>query len=111
VRRGAVARCRRPDGLTSTVVGLRRLPIAGVAEGSGGDAFGHWAATPFVTSEPADAVPFGEVFAAAVVLAGAGQQGRLPAVTVTAADDGASLVRIDWPDGERDDVPLPAPPR
>lgn len=112
VRRGAVARCRRSDGLTSTVVGLRLLPDAGVAVRVGGNAYGRHSVIPFVTSgAPGGARP-GEVYAAAVVLVGPGGRPRLPTVTVTvvaAEPDPVSLVVIDWPDGERDEVRLGPP--
>lgn len=91
----------RPDGLTSTVVGLRGLPVAGVLDRAGVDAYGPHSAVPFVTTtEPVRA---GEVHAAAVVLTGAGEGRDLPAVAVA-----GGVVTVRWPDGAEDAVDLRA---
>jgi hypothetical protein len=96
---GSTASARRADGLTTTVTGLLGLPLAGVAERAGVDAFGAHSAVPYVTSgEPVRA---GEVYAAAVVLSAAWPP-ELP--EVTAGADGSVVVH--WPGGEEDRLSL-----
>jgi hypothetical protein len=97
--RGAAATARRPDGLTSAVVGLRGLPAAAVVERSGGNAYGPNSAIPVVTSD--GPVRPGEVYAAAIVLTRGADPG-LP--RVTEVPDGT--VRVSWPDGEEDELRL-----
>jgi hypothetical protein len=100
---GATARVRRPDGLAATVTGLLGLPVAGVVEREGADAFGLHSAVPYVTApEP---VRPGVVYAAACVLDGTPDEPRLP--DVTASPDGAVVVR--WPDGDEDRLRLVLP--
>ncbi|MDW5324823.1 DUF2264 domain-containing protein [Plantactinospora sp. KLBMP9567] len=100
--RSSGATARRPDGLTSTVRGLRGLPVAGVVERAGANAFGGHSAVPFV--QTAGPVRPAEVYAAAVLLTGATPP-ELPEVTV--GPGGA--VELRWPDGERDELTLDAP--
>jgi hypothetical protein len=99
---GATATARRPDGLTSTVVGLVGLPAGRVVERSGTNAFGAHSAIP--VAESGAPVRFGEVYAAAVILTGVAVV-ELP--TVTVAPDAAIVVR--WPDGEEDHLWLSPP--
>lgn len=99
---GATATARRPDGLTSTVVGLVGLPHGQVVERSGTNAYGPHSAIPVV--ESGAPVRSGEVYAAAVVLTGVAVT-ELP--TVTVAPDAAVVVR--WPDGEEDHLWLSPP--
>jgi hypothetical protein len=93
---GATAGARRADGLTTTVAGLLGLPVAGVVEGAGVDAYGAHSAVPYVTTD--GPVRAGEVYAAAVVLSARSVEPDLPHVTVT--PDGDVVVR--WPDGAED---------
>lgn len=98
---GAAARATRPDGVTSAVVGLRGLPVAGVVEGAGANAFGAYSAVPVVHSDgPAE---FGEVYAAAVVFGGQPEE-RLPELDVA-----ATTIDVRWPDGEVDQLCLDPP--
>ncbi|MEQ4299997.1 DUF2264 domain-containing protein [Plantactinospora sp. B6F1] len=102
VREG-LATARRPDGLISTVRGLRGLAVARVVERAGSNAFGGHSAVPMVRS--AGPVRPAEVYAAAVLLTGATPPG-LPEVTVGSS----GVVRLRWPDGERDELTLAALP-
>jgi hypothetical protein len=100
---GATAGVLRADGLVSTVTGLRGLPVAGVVESHGADAYGAHSAVPTVASGAP--VRPGEVYAAAVVLAGAPRPPALP--TVGVRDD---RVVVRWPDGAEDRLRLPTRP-
>jgi hypothetical protein len=101
---GATASVRRADGLTSTVVGLVGLPLAGVVERDGADAYGAHSAVPYVTTGAS--VRAGVVYAAAIVLTGASMP-ALPTVTVTPDGD----VLVDWPDGVHSTVGWGKSPR
>lgn len=95
---GATARVRRADGLTASVTGLRGLPVAGVVESEGVDAYGVHSAVPYVTGERP--VQCGYVYAATCVIHRTTDEPQLPDVTAT--PHGA--VTISWPDGAEDTV-------
>lgn len=93
------ARAAGAGGLTSAVVGLLGMDAAGVLHAEGGNAFGRFAAIPYVhTGGP---VAFAVVYAAAVVLTGAPTPTELPAVVAE-----PDLIRVVWPDGAVDEVRL-----
>ncbi len=98
---GSTAEARRADGLRSAVIGLSGLPAAEVRESEGTNAFGRYSAVPAVRTD--GPVRFGRVYAAAVVLTGAGDL-VLPQVLVS---DGGVEVR--WPSGDVDRLTLAAP--
>ncbi len=112
---GAASRVERPDGLSSTVIGLRGFTVAGCHRAEGRNALGRHSVTPWVATE-GPARP-GEVYAALVLLRGAGAQqedvrsadmwSADVRIAVEATPGGATVV---WPDGERDEVPLPIMP-
>ncbi|MEJ3747621.1 DUF2264 domain-containing protein [Actinomycetes bacterium KLBMP 9797] len=97
---GGAASAHRPDGLTSTVVGLRGLPDARVVSRQGTNAYGPHSAVPVVDSD--GPVRLGEVYAAAVVLGTTTVE--LPTVAVSGAD-----IAVRWPDGEEDLLCLEPP--
>ncbi len=108
VRDGAIAAIRA-DGLTSTAGGLRELPVADITAAEGSNAFGRYSVTPWVAGSGA-VVP-GVVYAALLGLSA--QVGGTDAVdgvgVEVVEDDSGALVRIRWPDGERDHLRLDPP--
>ena len=107
------------EGLTSTITVLRGPLAPAVSRPEGGNAFGAHAAIPYVRST-APLVP-GEVYAVAVALAGTpaaiGDPPRLALAPATgsapapapAPAPGTPGLRITWPDGEHDPLPLNPP--
>ncbi|WP_240665896.1 DUF2264 domain-containing protein [Agromyces sp. LHK192] len=91
---------RREDGLSSTVVDVRGLDVAGVVRRDGANPIARFSATPWV--ESAGPVPAGRVIAALVILSGE---------EITMLDDLPSItpdhdsIRISWKDGTIDLVP------
>lgn len=96
---GAAVTCRRADGLVSTVVGVRGLPVAGWLAGQGRNPLGELSATPWVAS--AGPVRAGEVYAAVVVLSGV----DVDVSGVEVRVDGRSVV-VSWADGVEDIISL-----
>jgi hypothetical protein len=96
---GASVTCRRADGLTSTVVGLRGLSVAGWSRGEGRNPMGAMSATPWVVG--AEPVLVGEVYAALVVLSGVGVD--LSGVGVEVA---GRSVTVRWADGAVENLVL-----
>ncbi|MET9652190.1 DUF2264 domain-containing protein [Streptomyces sp. NPDC006460] len=105
----ARAEVRSDGGLISRAIGLRGLDDAAVDNADGTNAYGPYAAVPSVTGH--QYVRFGEIYAAALVLAGT------PAVASFAEevdveitnDARGSAVRVMWPDGQCDVVRLDPP--
>jgi hypothetical protein len=89
---GASVVCRRGDGLTSTVVGLRGLPVAGWLRSEGRNPLGAVSLTPWVAG--AAPVMAGEVCAALVVLSGV----EVDVSGVGVEVDGRSVTVV-WADG------------
>jgi hypothetical protein len=96
---GASATCRRADGLTSTVVGLRGLSMAGWSRGEGRNPMGAVSATPWVVG--AEPVLVGEVYAALVVLSGVGVDLSGAGVEVAGRS-----VTVRWADGAVENLVL-----
>lgn len=101
-------RVSRPDGLMSSVVGVRGFDRAGVTSARNANALGRHSAAPWLaTSVPVEP---GAVYGALVCLSGEvhGQDAvtRLRLV-VTHEADGTADVRVDWGDGTQDTVRLP----
>lgn len=97
------------DGRTSTVVGLLGFDAADLIRRSGTNAFGAHTVIPFV--ETRDPLRPGEVYAAAVILAG---EAAAPAGPEAAAsirvEPTPGGVAVHWPDGSTDDVVLTLDP-
>ncbi len=108
VRDGAVA-ARRSDGMMSTAAGLREMPVADITTAEGSNAFGRHSVIPWVAGSGA-VVP-GMVYAALLSLsAEVGGTDAVDGVRVEVVDDeSGALVRIGWPDGERDELRLDPP--
>ncbi|MEV8417859.1 DUF2264 domain-containing protein [Streptomyces niveus] len=102
---GETARVEGADGLVSLVVGARQLPRPSVVLGTDSNAIGAASATPVVASE--GPVTHGEAHIALIHLGGT-DLAALPEVG-TRAEGTTLLVDVDWPDGARDTVRLPAP--
>lgn len=98
------------SGLTSLVLGLRGLPLAGVHRAQDTNPFGPHTAVPWTaTDQPAQP---GEVYAALVVLTG--QDTAAAAAADTALDtrtnlDGDTHVTVHWPDGHTTTAVIPGP--
>ncbi|MEU6074351.1 DUF2264 domain-containing protein [Micromonospora sp. NPDC047074] len=93
------ARVTGPDGLVSAVHGLHGFDRTGTSQQQDASPLGHRSAVPWLRT--AGPVRSGDVFAAAVVLAG----GRVapPEVTVRI---GVDSVTVRWSDGNTETVPL-----
>ena len=84
----------RDDGVATAVVGVRGLPVPGIAHRSGGDPFDSGSATPWA----AGATPAGEGdVVAALVAIGAQETLDLDAVPAVEVEAGRIVVR--WRDG------------
>jgi hypothetical protein len=92
---GASVTCRRADGLTSAVVGLRGLSVAGWSRAEGRNPMGAVSVTPWV--ESAEPVRAGEVYAALVVLSGVAVE--LSGIEVAVA---GRSVTVRWADGSEE---------
>ena len=101
---------RRPNGLSSTVVGLRGFDEAGIATARDANAFGPHSATPWLATTAE--VQLGTVYAALVCLSGvvAGPRAaEAVRLEVCYDGDGTALASVGWPDGTTDDVRLEPP--
>lgn len=99
-RATAATTATRDDGVTTAVVGVRGLPVPGIAHRSGGDSFASGSATPWA----AGATPAGEGdVVAALVAIGAQETLDLDAVPAVEVEAGRVVVR--WSDGVVDIVP------
>jgi hypothetical protein len=107
---GPGAWVRRPDGLFSTVVGLRGFDEAGIATARDANALGPYSATPWLATT-AEVQP-GTVYAALVCLSGV-VEGPAAAdgvhLGVSYDGDGTALASVTWPDGTKDTVRLESP--
>jgi hypothetical protein len=101
---GAWAEVRRADDMTSAVTGLLGDVEAGVTERKDANPFGRYSTCPLVRGTAP--VTSGAVYAVAIQL---GRGGTTDGVNVTLTED--DVVTVSWPDGERDEVWLEAPPR
>lgn len=93
--------------LRSRVCGLRGFSHAGTTSEPGTSPLSPWTVVPWLaTAEPA---PLGAVLAASVRLDRGADDTPEPTVSVRLEGDGAHHVTVEWPDGVRTDVTLPAP--
>jgi hypothetical protein len=97
----------RGAGLRSTVRGLRGFSRAGVLREQGTGPLADWTAVPWLAT--ADPAPLGEVLAASVTLGRGAGDPREPALSVRGGSDGSHHITVEWPDGVRTDITLPAP--
>ncbi|MFI6348336.1 DUF2264 domain-containing protein [Streptomyces sp. NPDC050560] len=95
-------------GLRSGVLAVWGFDEAGTSVADGASALGGAAVIPWVATR--GPVGYGVVYAAVVRLAGTPHRGLLPGVSQLAGGGGALKAAVDWPDGARDEVALPAPP-
>jgi hypothetical protein len=94
-------------GLVSAVVPLRGLRAAEPHRRDGVNPMGNRSACPLAVST--GPVHVGEVYAAAVVLsADRTQVDRARAITVDFATSDVDVIRVVWPDGQVDEVPVRA---
>ncbi|MFR9725561.1 DUF2264 domain-containing protein [Streptomyces sp. MS19] len=107
----AWATVTRPDGLSSTVAALRGLAHAEIRYAPDSNPLGPRSVVPLLTTTAA--VHHGTIHAAAVHLGHAPPHpAQLPILTIapTPGDVPETDVTIDWPDGTRDTLSLPAAP-